>query len=173
MAYQNLIIELHQKIGIPTDYAEQRNLSLQIEATELIAVETNAVGKTFRATPETTLAWKNMQTAATNDGVILQIGSAFRSAIYQAQIIEDRMAQGRTLDDILKGIAAPGYSEHHTGQAIDVITTDSTPFSEHFESTPAFAWLQKNAGQFGFRLSYPRGNKFGFVYEPWHWFYVK
>lgn len=173
MSYRELITELNLKLGIADDYAQQRHLSLQIEATDLIDVEINATGKTFRTTPATASAWKKMQQAAANERVVLQIGSAFRSAIYQAQIIEERLSKGRTLENILTGIAAPGYSEHHTGQAIDIITLDSIPFSEHFETTPAFAWLQLYAKQFGFRLSYPRDNKFGFVYEPWHWFYVE
>ena len=40
---------------------------------------------------------------------------------------------------------------------------------ESFEATPAFAWLQARAGDFGFAMSYPRGNPHGIVYEPWHW----
>lgn len=169
MPYKELVHELNQKLGIPADYAKQRALTLQIEATELVNIETNAVGKTFRASPETTVAWLNMQAAAKVDNVILQVGSAFRSLLYQAHIIEDRLTLGRSIDDILKGIAAPGYSEHHTGHAIDIITEDSPPFTEHFELTPAFEWLEFNAHQFGFHLSYPRGNPHGFVYEPWHW----
>jgi hypothetical protein len=42
---------------------------------------------------------------------------------------------------------------------------------EEFEHSQAFQWLIQNAHKFGFRLSYPRGNKFGIAYEPWHWFY--
>jgi D-alanyl-D-alanine carboxypeptidase len=38
-----------------------------------------------------------------------------------------------------------------------------------FEQTAAFAWLTAHAHEFGFRLSYPRGNEWGFQYEPWHW----
>ena len=40
---------------------------------------------------------------------------------------------------------------------------------ESFESTPAFVWLQSRAGDFGFEMSYPRGNPHGIDYEPWHW----
>ncbi|HEX7917653.1 D-alanyl-D-alanine carboxypeptidase family protein, partial [Rudaea sp.] len=35
--------------------------------------------------------------------------------------------------------------------------------------SPAFAWLTKNAGTFGFAMSYPRGNPHALAYEPWHW----
>ncbi|NND57300.1 MAG: D-alanyl-D-alanine carboxypeptidase family protein, partial [Xanthomonadales bacterium] len=33
----------------------------------------------------------------------------------------------------------------------------------------AFAWLTAHAKQFGFRMSFPRGNPHGVAYEPWHW----
>ncbi|MEO8102521.1 MAG: D-alanyl-D-alanine carboxypeptidase family protein, partial [Betaproteobacteria bacterium] len=38
-----------------------------------------------------------------------------------------------------------------------------------FENTAAFRWLTGHAAEFGFRLSYPRGNTAGYQYEPWHW----
>jgi hypothetical protein len=43
---------------------------------------------------------------------------------------------------------------------------------EEFELTDSFTWLKENAHQFDFRLSYPRGNDLGIIYEPWHWFYT-
>ena len=43
------------------------------------------------------------------------------------------------------------------------------PVEEEFERSPAFAWLKRHASRFGFRLSYPRRNRHGMAYEPWHW----
>jgi len=65
--------------------------------------------------------------------------------------------------------AAPGYSEHHGGRALDIGTPDEPPAEESFEKTAAFEWLQRNAEGHGFVLSYPRDNPHGIVYEPWHW----
>ena len=65
--------------------------------------------------------------------------------------------------------AAPGYSEHHTGCAVDIATPGSRPLTEEFEDSQAFRWLTDNAGKFGFSMSYPRNNPAGFIYEPWHW----
>jgi len=45
------------------------------------------------------------------------------------------------------------------------------PLEEEFEKSVAFQWLSVNAKDFGFRLSYPKENRFGIAYEPWHWFY--
>ena len=55
------------------------------------------------------------------------------------------------------------------GTALDIGTPDEPPAEESFERTPAFAWLQANAGGYGFVMSYPRDNPHGIVYEPWHW----
>ena len=73
------------------------------------------------------------------------------------------------LVDILRVNAAPGYSEHHTGRAIDLGTIGCRALEEEFELTEAFAWLENNAAHFQFSLSYPRNNPSGVIYEPWHW----
>jgi D-alanyl-D-alanine carboxypeptidase len=73
------------------------------------------------------------------------------------------------LDDILAVNTAPGFSEHHSGRALDLSTPGEAAAEESFESTSAFAWLCAHAARFGFVLSYPRDNPHGIVYEPWHW----
>ena len=40
---------------------------------------------------------------------------------------------------------------------------------EEFDKTDAFAWLVDKAVKFDFSMTYPRNNRFGFIYEPWHW----
>ena len=72
----------------------------------------------------------------------------------------------------MKVNALPGESEHHTGMAIDLTTGDEKEvLTESFEKTYAFEWLTENAYKYGFKLSFPRNNDYGFVYEPWHWCY--
>ena len=66
--------------------------------------------------------------------------------------------------------APPGYSEHHTGCAIDVGTVADEPQLEvEFENTPAFQWMLRRANSFSFFLSFPRDNPYGYEFEPWHW----
>jgi len=89
--------------------------------------------------------------------------------VYQASLIRRKLEAGQSVSEILNVNAAPGYSEHHTGRAIDIAVPDAEPLTEEFESSKAFAWLEKNAASFGFSMSYPRENRQGFVYEPWHW----
>ena len=99
----------------------------------------------------------------------MRLVSAFRSLNYQRQIFERKLSQGELLAQILRVNAAPGYSEHHTGCAVDLTTDGCPPLTEAFEHTAAFAWLVARAKDFGFTMTYPRGNKFGLIYEPWHW----
>jgi D-alanyl-D-alanine carboxypeptidase len=114
-------------------------------------------------------AWRTLRSAAALDGVQIDAISGFRSIEYQAGIFRRKLNRGLSLEQILRVNAAPGFSEHHSGRAIDIGTRGEPPAEVSFESTTAFAWLQTNAHRFGFRLSYPRDNPSGIQYEPWHW----
>ena len=114
-------------------------------------------------------AWLRMRDAARSDGVELQVVSAFRSATYQLTILQRKLERGLSIDEILKVSAAPGYSEHHSGRVLDLTTPGFPTLEEDFEHSAAYAWLLANAARFGFRLSFPRGNRHGIAFEPWHW----
>ena len=139
------------------------------EQHELVEFKDN--GQTFHLHPDAFIAWKRMHDAARNQGVQLQLVSAFRGIERQSEIIEMKRTEGLSDKEIFKVSAQPGYSEHHTGKAIDLSTPDFLPLEEEFENSEAFQWLIKNGNKFGFYLSYPRGNKYGIAYEPWHWYY--
>ncbi len=114
-------------------------------------------------------AWLQLRAAAQRDGVVLEAISGYRSHDYQLGIFERKLARGQEVDDILTVNAAPGFSEHHSGLALDIGAPGEPPAEESFEGTPAFAWLQDNAAAHGFTMSYPRDNPHGIVHEPWHW----
>jgi len=114
-------------------------------------------------------AWSRMREAAHRDGIVLDAISGYRSHAYQLGIFRRKLARGLALDAILAVNAAPGFSEHHGGCALDIGTPGEPAAEESFENTSAFAWLAQRAQDFGFRMSYPRGNPHGIVYEPWHW----
>jgi len=163
--YQQRIQQILKELGAP----ERVNLHVFIEATELVSVGVDIYGREQRLSPEAAAAWKEMRTAAEKEGEILQLVSAFRSVDYQKGIIQRKLAAGQSWEQILRVSALPGFSEHHTGRTIDVTTPGSKVLEEEFENTSAFRWLEKRAGEFGFVMTYPRGNKFGVAYEPWHW----
>ena len=112
-----------------------------------------------------------MKEAARAEGIHYYIVSAFRSIARQLEIIEGKRKNGLSDEEIFRVSALPGFSEHHTVRALDLNAPGFPALEEEFEYSRAFQWLIQNAGQFGFELSYPRENKYGISYEPWHWFY--
>ncbi len=164
-----MLRDVHQALGIPADYGQDGGPPLFEEARELVDVGPNLVGRMQRLTPPAAENWGRMAAAAAADGITLLLVSGFRSIDYQADLIRNKLGNGQAIETILRVNAAPGYSEHHTGQAVDIATPGSRPLTEEFENTPAFDWLTREASRFGFSLSYPRGNPYGFIYEPWHW----
>lgn len=162
---------LHEELGIPRDYASTRKLTLHVEADEttLIEIGRNDEGRPIRLTPPAADAWRRMQAAARQDEITLVPVSGFRSVARQVEIIRDKLDAGNRLADILRYVAAPGFSEHHTGNALDIGSPEHIELDEDFARTAAFDWLRRHAPQFGFLLSYPPGNSSGIGYEPWHW----
>ena len=156
-------------LGIPADYGKRHALRRVREPVHLASIGTDIHGREqFLARPAAA-AWQRMQHAAASDGIELQVVSAWRSVDYQCGIVERKLARGQRIDQILAVSAAPGYSEHHSGRALDLTTPGFEPLEEEFENSPAFAWLCRNAAHFRFALSYPRDNPHGIAYEPWHW----
>ncbi len=170
IAYARRIARLAHALGIPPDYATARNLTPQLEAPRLVSIgRAPDDGKIVRLAPRAAVAWKKMREAAARDGIVLLPLSGFRSVVRQISLIRQRLASGRSIDDVLRFAAAPGYSEHHTGRALDIGSPEHIELDEHFARTAAFRWLKRHAGTYGFHLSYPRGNRHGIAYEPWHW----
>lgn len=167
--------EIYLGLGIQDQHLSSNKLNPSAEAKydDLVVVDIDFEGKAFLLDFETAIAWKDMVVSALKDGVHLKPFSGFRSVKYQEQLIQKRLASGRNIDDILKHIAIPGFSEHHTGCAIDIYSKDNAVLEEAFEQTKEFSWLTENAARFGFTLSYPRDNQKGIIFEPWHWFYQK
>jgi D-alanyl-D-alanine carboxypeptidase len=160
---------LHEELGIPAGFSEERGLPYFPEAEELVDVGPNLVGRMQRLTPETAANWQAMVSAAADDGIRLLIVSGFRDVEYQAGLIRRKLADGQDIAGILEVNAPPGFSQHHTGCAVDIATPGCRPLTEDFDKSVAFAWLTKRAAEFGFSMTYPRDNPEGFIYEPWHW----
>jgi zinc D-Ala-D-Ala carboxypeptidase len=162
---------LHKELGIPDGYCANTSWTLYPEPAELMDAGPDYAGRPLRLTPAALTAWQDMQRSAAQAGVTLFLVSGFRSIDYQCELIRRKLARGMGIAEILKVNAAPGFSEHHTGRAIDIGTLDSPVLEQAFETTPAYRWLQTHAAHFGFHLSYPRGNAAGILFEPWHWCY--
>lgn len=158
-------------LGISADRLAGMRLPFHPLAIELTDAETDASGMVHQLTPEAAQAWRAMKQAAGQDGIVLDIVSAFRDIDCQADIIRDKISRAMPMEKILTLSAPPGYSEHHTGRAVDINTPGCDPREAPFADTDAFDWLSRHAGRFGFVMSYPMGNAAGLIYEPWHWCY--
>lgn len=167
--YLERIAAVHEALGIAREFRETCPMPVQMEPDRLVSIGPDIYEREQRMHPEAALAWFLMKDAAESDEVVLQPVSAYRSVDYQAGIIQRKLDKGMPIGEILTVSAAPGYSEHHTGRALDITTPGYPVLEEPFEESPAFAWLTEHAGRFDFRMSFPRGNPFGVIYEPWHW----
>ncbi|MNJ99234.1 D-alanyl-D-alanine carboxypeptidase [compost metagenome] len=169
LSYQERIHQELDKLGISLEVIAAKRLPFYVEAEDLTIAETDTQGREYQMTPATAQAWHAMKAAAATDGVVLEVVSAFRSIERQIEIIQYKLDRYMPMEKILTLSAPPGYSEHHTGRAIDINTPGCMATEEEFQDTEAFRWLSVHAGRFGFTLSYPRDNNLGFIYEPWHW----
>jgi LAS superfamily LD-carboxypeptidase LdcB len=80
--------------------------------------------------------------------------------------VESRMA---------RFVAPPGHSQHQLGTAIDFSTWEiNYAVQPRFAETAASRWLELNAWQYGFVLSYSRQGeeRSGYAYEPWHYRWI-
>ena len=104
-----------------------------------------------------------MWNAANKEGLTLLVNSSYRT--YEEQKNEYDMSN----DDYA---ARPGFSEHQTGLALDIVTYNI--IGNEFENTDEFKWLQENAHLYGFILRYPKGKEYitGYSYESWHYRYI-
>jgi len=168
----SLIFERLEELGISPELIAARGLHPCVEAEYLELVETGVDGREHRLVPEAASAWRQMKNAALQAGVPLSIVSAYRSVDRQVEIIRRKLDAGQKIEDILCVSAPPGFSEHHTGCAVDLAEPDAPLLETSFDQTAAFGWLQQHAGHFGFVLSYPADNPMGYQYEPWHWCYA-
>lgn len=167
--YEERAIKTLKELGLPTSLVTQRRRSFHRECEDLVPVGLDMFGREQQLERRAAAQWRSMVAAAENDGVALALVSGFRSFDYQRKIIERKLASGLSIEQIISVSALPGFSEHHTGRAVDIGTTRCPPVTEAFDHTPAFEWLTRKGPDFGFLMSYPKGNKLGVIYEPWHW----
>ena len=143
-----------------------------VDENGLTTLSTNPM---VRLKPEVTQKVETMMAEARAVGISLDAISGFRSLEDQQYLFFDLKAErGQTAQTRAEVSAPPGYSEHHTGYAVDFVdlSQPATELNAAFEDTPAFRWLEKNAAYYGFEMSFPKDNKQNVTYEPWHWRYV-
>ena len=116
-----------------------------------------------------------------NDGITIELDSAYRSVAAQQELWDTWSADpNKGPEYVQKYVAVPGYSEHHTGLAIDIvldfgevegIVSDNDAM---IQNTEAFAKIHAKLAKYGFILRYLEGKDeiTGYSYEPWHLRYI-
>lgn len=133
---------------------------------------TNKYGTTIPVHKDCKKAFDLMQAKAKKEDLELEIISGFRSKKQQVEIFsknfKDKTAPTmKEMNARLKFSAPSGYSEHHTGYAIDINNLEQS-----FGETKEGKWLAEHAHKFGFEMSFPKNNHQNLGYEPWHFRYV-
>jgi D-alanyl-D-alanine carboxypeptidase len=124
-------------------------------------------------------ALEEMQLVADSQGVKLWVNSSYRDYAYQQEVIR-RQASNQP-ERYRSYSAAPGHSEHQLGTAFDVAWAGLPVESLDGRNLELFQWLEQNAYEFGFVISYPYKevpewpfhNRWlpvvtEYIHEPWH-----
>jgi len=138
-------------------------------ADDLVAL---AMNRSIRLRTKAAEQFEAMVEAAQREGVQIVPLSGYRSRSEQEAIFFNvRAARGQDAQTRAEVSAPPGYSEHHTGYAIDVgdANQPNTHLDQSFEDTRAYRWMKNNASRYGFEISFPRNSFQQIAFEPWHW----
>ena len=155
-----LLEEILRDLGITDEHLSANLLSRceQPSLKELEIVDIDFEGKPFILTIGAAAAWREMQAAASAQGISLKPFSGFRSYLHQKRLIERHLEKGRDLRDILTHIAIPGFSEHHGGRAVDIYSGENSILEEAFEVNARIRVVSEKCRKFSFpaELSAPK-----------------
>jgi len=96
------------------------------------------------------------------------LASGYRSYNDQVDNFGKKVKEdGRTIEDVQASNCLPGFTQHHTGKAFDIFSTETSWWRDHSEVKD---WVANNAANYGFEVTYTKTNKLR-IPEPWHLFY--
>lgn len=132
-----------------------------------------AGGEELRAEAAGALATMFAAAADAGHGLIAQSG--YRGYSVQNRVYNNWVAElGQTGADLTS--ARPGFSEHQTGLAMDILDDVSgCGLNDRcLGDAPSGQWLAAESWRYGFVLRYPDGQTAitGYEYEPWHFRYI-
>ena len=112
------------------------------------------------------------------ENIYIEIDSSYRS-IEEQQRIWNEYEKEFGINYTKRFVAVPGYSEHHTGLAIDICLRKGNKIigenKDLMNEEKSFLKIHKKLADYGFILRYPNGKESitGYGYEPWHIRYIK
>ena len=145
----------------------------------IITVE-NSLGEEHQIEKKTYEAFSALRDELLEDYHIqIELDSVYRSVEEQQEIWDAWLADPDKGEEYCeKYLAVPGYSEHHTGLAVDIfIMKNGKEIRENDDmlaDTEDFAIIHQLLPKYGFILRFPEGKKdvTGYEYEPWHLRYI-
>lgn len=124
----------------------------------------------------------NMLRAGRKEGLVFEICSAYRSVERQRELFDEDVdalvrkgySYSRAYEEVAKETMPPGYSEHSTGLAFDIVAYNYQMLDEGQEDTAENKWLREHCAEYGFILRYPKEKEevTKINYESWHFRYV-
>ena len=157
------MVLVNREIPLPENWEEELTLSKM----------TNSVGDEVEVEAAAYDAYLELKSDLESEGIKIDLDSAFRSVEEQKRIVEDFTEKyGKTY--VEQYVAVPGYSEHHTGLALDLylnIDGNDIVYNEDLVQYPeVWAKIHAKLAKHGFILRYLEGKESitGFNYEPWH-----
>ena len=159
---KSLFFLIDKKHTASSSYAPKDLVSLKKNS----LFDLNKAGMKIR--PEAYSALNEMAQAALNDGIRLLVSSAYRSYSYQENLFNYYVSVDG-LEEAERESSRPGTSQHQIGTAVDFGS-----ISDDFDKTQMGQWVYKNAADYGWSLSFPKGYEdvTGYRWECWHFRYI-
>ena len=159
---KSLFFLIDKKHTASSSYAPKDLISLEKNS----LFDLNKAGMKIR--PEAYSALNEMAQVALNDGIRLLVSSAYRSYSYQENLFNYWVSVDG-LEEAERESARPGTSQHQLGTAVDFGS-----ISDDFDKTQMGQWIYKNAADYGWSLSFPKGYEdvTGYRWECWHFRYI-
>lgn len=138
---------------------------------------TNSIGDKVEVEKKAYDAYLKLKAELEKEGIYVDLDSARRSVKDQKRIMNDFIKEYGE-DYAKKTVAKPGYSEHHTGLALDLYLIingkDVTENEDMIKYTDIWSKIHKKLPKYGFILRYLKGKEHitGYGYEPWHIRYI-
>ncbi len=165
-AYDYLVL-VNKKHKLPEDW----------ESKVVLKEATNRYGETYKVEEKALEQFQKLQKECADEGIIIELDSTTRSVAEQQKLWDDWTVE-KGEDYVKKYVAVPGYSEHHTGLAIDVcLDIDGKRVDDNDDmiaQKEIFAKIHAKLAKYGFILRYLEGKDAvtGYSYEPWHFRYI-
>lgn len=139
----------------------------------------NVWSEDIKIEKETYKQYISLEKTLKEDGINIKLDSAYRSVQSQQELWDEWVnVPEKGLAYAKKFMAAPGYSEHHTGLAIDICLEKDGELvydnDKMFADIETFLKIHAKLADYGFILRYLKGKEetTGYTYEPWHIRYV-